>query len=974
MKKFFYLSMIMTLGLVININAQQSYYGIKNKEVRATKPLEKGESEVEAHFFIENVTGNPLLPHPPSHITSDVDLNENSGNGKYNYYVTAVYDEGESEASNKVNVRGGQLVIEKNVIIEEGTGTWCQWCPRGFYYGDSLTRANDNVFLVAVHGGDVMENTPHMEGAAIVSYPSGNFDRSIIEANPLTWFSVAQTALAVLPVAGVEVTNTFNESTNELTVDVSAFFAESVSGDYRLGAVILENGVTGPAPQYNQSNSYSGGGNGPMGGFEHLPGSVPANMIAYNHVSRQLLGGYDGEPNSLPASINAGETHNFSFDFTIPAEWDADQVYVIAWLIKPDGKIDNAAKSHYLTGSANAKPLFISNPITAAYVGNSYTYTIFAHDPDNTDIEINSTNLPGWLTLSETSRLGFIHNKATLTGTPTSAGSYNITLSISDGEYEIEQSFTIVVQGSTGSSWELIGEAGFTDGNASNQDMAIADGGTIYLLTLDGDILEVFKKEEGSDWQSMGLNQTASSDGQIELASDGTPYIAYTYNWASIIVKKFNGSAWVQVGTSPTSGVQTGLVLDSNDNPYIVCQDAGNQYEGWAYKYDGTSWLPVGGTSYSGSGVPGTWNKAIIDNEDNLYVLWGAFSYDGTAAYVSKFDGSSWSIVGDTPVGEANVYYYQTFQLDDDGNIYVAYPAGNVVQSLETFMYNGTSWSSIGSNLAGGAVGNCNMGITDSGEPIVTFLDIAYSNTISAMKYNGTGWSFVGPQGFTGTGGAYPLIDVMGSTPYVAYADAALEGKATVRAYISQAAAVINVTPMEIVFDITLISHTSQEVITIANQGTATLEISNITSNDAAFLVDVTTLSIDPGNSEYVTITFAPTLVQLYEGEITIQSNDPVNATVIVQVSGEGDDNTGMDQLTEEGFVMYPNPAKARFYMEASVDIERVQLINIAGQVVLEETTVGNKTEINTSQFNSGMYFLKVFSSNRILTRKLVIE
>jgi len=946
MKKIFYLFIMIMLGLTININAQQSYYGIKNNEVKASKPLQKTETSY---------------------------LDENLANGSYDYYVTAVYDEGESEASNTANVMVGEIVIEKNVIIEEGTGTWCSWCPRGTYYGDSLTHANENVFLIAVHGGDVMENTPHVEGANISAYPSGNFDRNIIGADPLTWFSVAQTALAEVPVAGVEVNNTFNESTNELTVDVSALFGENVSGDYRLGAVILENGITGPAPQYDQSNSYSGGGNGDMGGFENLPGPVPANMIAYNHVSRQLLGGYSGEPNSLPSSINAGETHNYSFDFTIPEEWDADQVYVIAWLIKPNGKIDNSAKSHYLTGSDNAKPVFLSNPITVAYVDNNYTYGVFTHDPDNSDLEIIGTEMPSWLTLSETSTLGHIHNSATLTGTPINAGNYDVTLTISDGEYEIEQTFTIVVEGALAGSWELIGDAGFTNGDAYNQDMAIADDGTIYLITRDADILEVYKKEENGDWESMNLNESLGSYGRLAIASDGTPYIAYTYDWSNVYVKKYNGSSWEQVGNSPTTGVQIGLALDSEDNPYIALQDGGNGYEGWAYKFDGTSWNEIGGAPYSGSGTAGVWNNVLIDSEDNVFVLWGGFSYSGTTSYVSKFDGSSWNIVGDEAISEQYVYFYQTFSMDDNGNIYAAFPEWNN-QELETVKFNGTSWSSIGTNLVGGAVEYCDMGITDNGEPIVTFLDINYNNTISAMKYNGSEWSFVGPQGFTGTGGAFPYIDVLGNTPYVAYADLPLGEKATVRAYISQDVAAINVTPMEIVFDTTEVNYTSAEIITITNQGTATLEVSGITSNNAVFTTDVNTLSIEPGNNEDVTITFAPALVQLYEGEITIQSNDPENSTLVVEVSGWGVIYDGIYENTFGTIVLYPNPAKDIAYIKSSDDIEKIQLISYSGQIILDQITVGKQFEINTSKFEAGIYFVKIFSSNNVITRKLVIE
>jgi hypothetical protein len=87
------------------------------------------------------------------------------------------------------------------------------------------------------------------------------------------------------------------------------------------------------------------------------------------------------------------------------------------------------------------------------------------------------------------------------------------------------------------------------------------------------------------------------------------------------------------------------------------------------------------------------------------------------------------------------------------------------------------------------------------------------------------------------------------------------------------------------------------------------------------------------------------------------------------------DEIIGVPSITNNSALsLYPNPAKDRFYIETSVDIERVQLINIAGQVVLEETTVGNKTEINISQFNSGIYFIRVFTANQIIARKLIIE
>ena len=43
------------------------------------------------------------------------------------------------------------LMAQKNVLIEEVTGTWCTYCPSGIYYIDSLLHNNDNVIAIAVH-------------------------------------------------------------------------------------------------------------------------------------------------------------------------------------------------------------------------------------------------------------------------------------------------------------------------------------------------------------------------------------------------------------------------------------------------------------------------------------------------------------------------------------------------------------------------------------------------------------------------------------------------------------------------------------------------------------------------------------------------------------------------------------------------------------------------------------------------------
>lgn len=862
----------------------------------------------------------------------------------------------------------------KKVVLEESTGTWCQWCPKGNYYADSLALNYENVFVIAVHGYDAMENTAHLAGTGLAAYPSANVNRSYMGKTINQWFSTVNTALQEPAVAELNVTNTFDATSRSLTVNVSATFEQAVSGDYRFAAILLEDGVTGPAPAYSQVNQYSGGANGFAGGYELLPSPVPAHMIAYNHVSRQLIGGYGGAENSLPSTIAAGSTHSYSFETTIPQEWDHELTYVIALLIDPSGKIENAAKSAYLNGSTNAKPVFTSSPLTVAFVGNNYAYSVFAHDPDNANLEITASVLPSWLTLSETSSIGHIHDKAVLSGTPQNPGTYNVVLRISDGENTVDQAFTIVVEGASAGEWTLVGEAGFTTGGAYNQGFAVAEDGTLYLLTVVNNLMEVYKKQDGSNWTSLGLAQANASSGQVATAPDGTPFIAYSLNWSNVYVKKYVDGAWVQVGSSPTSGNQIGLVVNQASEPIIAVQDANYNYQGVAYKFNGTSWVQLGGGFYSTVGNGAAWNVARLDDNDNLYILWGAFGSSGTAAHVSKLTDSGWQILGGQAVGQANVYYYQSFDVDNNGNAWVAYPAGNIDKKLEVYHFDGSTWSLIGDNLPGGAVEHCGVRLADDGTLYISFIDFAYNNTISAMSYDGSEWSYVGPRGFTNSAGKYPQLVMHHNTPIIAYADLSLQEKASVQAYNTDESAAIYLNPQSIDFGNTPLDQPSEAEIIVTNLGSAVLNITEISSTNDVFIPNMSTLTIPAGASVTVTVSFEPEEALFYEGVIRFQSNDPVNPVAEVTVSGTGIIIIGTNELQTSDVRIYPNPSKTELFISGMDGLKTVQIQNSNGQRLIQMESTDQTIHLSTEKLTPGVYFVNIITDKERVTRKLVVK
>lgn len=234
----------------------------------------------------------------------------------------------------------------KAVVIEEGTGTWCGWCPRGAVAMDYMVSTYPNDFIgIAVHNGDPMTVTAYDNGADISGFPGCNVDRVLLDA------SVSQSAfqqyyndrvnLGVPANIGATVSGTGSS----VTIDASATFYTPVSSaNFRLGVVIVENGVTGTTSGYAQANYYSGGTTA-MGGYESLPDPVPAAQMVYDHVGRALLGGYSGQAGSVPATITDGTVANYSFNYTVPStSTRANMKAVVMLLDLTTGEIVNATE------------------------------------------------------------------------------------------------------------------------------------------------------------------------------------------------------------------------------------------------------------------------------------------------------------------------------------------------------------------------------------------------------------------------------------------------------------------------------------------------------------------------------------------------------------------------------------------------------------------------------------------------------
>ena len=234
----------------------------------------------------------------------------------------------------------------KLVVAEEGTGTWCGWCPRGAIFMGQMSTTYAGYFQgIAVHNADPMLDTIYDAGLGITSFPTVKIDRltgvdpSAMEADFITRIQVAPKAMII---NGAQ----WNSTNDTLKVSLTTTFAQSItSGNYKVACVIIEDNVTGTGTSYAQHNYYAGGGQGQMGGYELLPNPVPAAQMVYDFVARAIAPSFGGLPNAYTFPVSIGDTKTHNFAFAIPNAWNKPNLKIVGLFIDPTGKIDNASST-----------------------------------------------------------------------------------------------------------------------------------------------------------------------------------------------------------------------------------------------------------------------------------------------------------------------------------------------------------------------------------------------------------------------------------------------------------------------------------------------------------------------------------------------------------------------------------------------------------------------------------------------------
>lgn len=232
-----------------------------------------------------------------------------------------------SSASGAVSFSGG---FPQNAVIEEATGTWCGYCPKGIVMCEYIREHySDRMFPIAIHQGDKMEIEDYSQFLAkyVSYYPMAMINRSeemdiSTQAADLLYNQIKDQ----LTYARVNVTARIEN--NVLFIDSETEFAANLNSEHRLAFVVVEDGV-GP---YAQTNYFTGTDTG-LGMWEDAGSRV---FCYFNDVTREIKT-FDGIKGSLPNSVKAGEKYNYSTEIEL-TNLSSPACKVIAMIIDCDSE------------------------------------------------------------------------------------------------------------------------------------------------------------------------------------------------------------------------------------------------------------------------------------------------------------------------------------------------------------------------------------------------------------------------------------------------------------------------------------------------------------------------------------------------------------------------------------------------------------------------------------------------------------
>ena len=424
--------------------------------------------------------------------------------------------------------------------------------------------------------------------------------------------------------------------------------------------------------------------------------------------------------------------------------------------------------------------------------------------------------------------------------------------------------------------------------------------------------------------QNIGNGGTARTD--IEIAPDGTVYIAYLSFSGSYygMVKKYTGSNWEVVGTDPifelSSFFRFDLEIDSDGNLYIAYNDeSSGERKMSVSKFNGSTWDIVGVQGFSEGEIQ--FPQLAFDDNNVPYVVYRDFA-NSHGATVQKFNGFNWELVGEaafTPGGA----WCTSLILDQNNVPYVAYQDWTNGQKLSVSRFIDSQWEGVGNyGFSIGQAWEPDIKINANNVPYVVYDDQGDGDNCYLKKWNGILWETVGGSSVSTVAGLDPgFVFDKENDVYVVFQDYE----------VSQAPASVK---------------------KLVDGNWEYLGEAGFAGTNCQY----PSIAIDDGGSIFIAY------VEMYNGQTLTVAEYPQEITDISTLPPSAN------------ITIYPNPSNGIFTIE---NLTGLEITDINGRLVKRFNSLSkqlNKLKVDISDQPSGIYFIKVTTQDNAYSEKIVIR
>jgi hypothetical protein len=218
-------------------------------------------------------------------------------------------------------------LADRNILVEEGTGAWCGYCPdANLIINSAYKQFGRRVIPISYHFDDSMSTDDGnlFLSQYISSYPDAIIDRKILLGSNSTWLSEMASRINVKAPVEISIQNkVFDPQSRVISYRVRVKFVDYWYGALRIGSAITEDKVRGMANPFiwSQNNYYSKDNpGGPAGGNAHPLYNESAVVDGYwhEHVQKANPSGVWGIGNLIPQLVSPNSEYFADFTYNLP--------------------------------------------------------------------------------------------------------------------------------------------------------------------------------------------------------------------------------------------------------------------------------------------------------------------------------------------------------------------------------------------------------------------------------------------------------------------------------------------------------------------------------------------------------------------------------------------------------------------------------------------------------------------------------